>query len=204
MKTMKSTHVGLTVAALLIVMPFLVGWRGSDPDLALQPKSRIWASGTSNVKNFDCNAATMDITVQTNRPDAVHEVSIGTKAVGKVNLTVPVAAMDCNNGTMNGHMKDALKASDHPAIEFNLESYDLVSAASSMTVTLNGSLSIGGTSKPVTIAAQATDIGGGVLHLTGEYDVHMKDFGLKPPSLFMGTMKVDEKVQVHFDLLLKS
>jgi hypothetical protein len=32
----------------------------------------------------------------------------------------------------------------------------------------------------------------------------MKDYGVKPPSLMLGTMRVGEKVQVHFDLLLKS
>ena len=31
----------------------------------------------------------------------------------------------------------------------------------------------------------------------------MKEFGLKPPSLMMGTMKVDERVKVSFDLFLK-
>ena len=32
----------------------------------------------------------------------------------------------------------------------------------------------------------------------------MKDFGMKPPTLMLGTMKVAEKVTVNFDLLLKS
>jgi hypothetical protein len=201
---MITKHFRWAIVALVAITPVIVGWRAVEPDLTLQPKSRIWASGTSNVKDFDCNAAKMDVTVETNAPDAVHAVGVGQKAVGKVDLTVPVATMDCNNGTMNEHMKSALKAADHPVIEFKLESYDLVSGASNVAVTLNGTLDIGGTTKPVTIVAVATDIGGGVLHLTGEYDVHMKDFDLKPPSLMLGAMKVGEKVQVHFDLLLKS
>jgi hypothetical protein len=32
----------------------------------------------------------------------------------------------------------------------------------------------------------------------------MTDYGLKAPTLMMGTMKVDEKVKVGFDLFLKS
>lgn len=193
-----------TLTALAMLAPVVVGWRHAGPDLTVQPKSRIWASGTSNVKNFDCDAAKMNITVETNAPNPVHAVGVGQKAVGDVDLRVPVAAMDCNNGTMNEHMVSALKGGDHPTIEFKLASYDLVSGATNVAVTLNGTLQIGGTTKPVTIAAQATDIGDGVLHLVGEYDVHMKDFDLKPPSLMFGAMKVGEKVQVHFDLLLKS
>ncbi len=193
-----------TAFAVAIAVPALVAARMRDPDLALQPTSRIWVDGTSNVKDFECNAAKMDVVVQTNQPNAVHAVSAGNKAVGSVDVTVPVATMDCKNGTMNDHMREALKATDHPSIEFKLESYDLVKAADSVAVTVRGTLSIGGTTKPVTINAEARDAGGGVLHLAGEYDVHMKEFDLKPPSLMMGMMKVDEMVKVRFDLLLKS
>lgn len=201
---MITKHFQWTVAALALLTPLVVGWRRVEPDLTAQPKSRIWASGTSNVKDFECNAAKMNITVETNAPNAVHAVSLGQKAVGTVDVIVPVSTMDCNNGTMNDHMKSALKAADHPTIEFKLDSYDLVSGASNVSGTLQGTLQIGGTTKPVSIAAQATTSDDGVLHLTGEYDVHMKDFDLKPPSLMLGAMKVNEKVQVHFDLLLKS
>jgi polyisoprenoid-binding protein YceI len=194
------------IAVLAVATPFLIGWpmRERDPDLALQPTSRIWVNGTSNVKSFECTAAKIDVTVKTNRPDAVRAVGVGDKAVGKVDLTVPVATMDCKNGTMNDHMKEALLATDHPVIEFNLESYALLKAADSVGITLNGTLNIGGTARPVTIAAEAKDVGGGVLHVAGEYDVHMKDFGLKPPSLMLGTMRVNEMVKVHFDLLLRN
>ena len=31
----------------------------------------------------------------------------------------------------------------------------------------------------------------------------MKEYGVKPPSLMLGTMNVREKVKVRFDLLLR-
>jgi hypothetical protein len=33
--------------------------------------------------------------------------------------------------------------------------------------------------------------------------VKMTEYGLKPPTLMLGTMKVDELVKVNFNLLLK-
>jgi hypothetical protein len=42
------------------------------------------------------------------------------------------------------------------------------------------------------------------LRVTGKYELNMKDFGVKPPTLMLGTMRVGEKVTVNFDLLLKS
>jgi hypothetical protein len=32
----------------------------------------------------------------------------------------------------------------------------------------------------------------------------MTEFGLKPPTLMLGTMKVDERVTVGFDVVLKN
>jgi hypothetical protein len=32
----------------------------------------------------------------------------------------------------------------------------------------------------------------------------MTEFGLKPPTLMLGTMKVDEKLTVGFDVVLKN
>jgi hypothetical protein len=31
----------------------------------------------------------------------------------------------------------------------------------------------------------------------------MTEYGMKPPSLFLGTMRVRDRVQVHFDMVLK-
>ena len=175
---------------LVVAMPFLIGWHTRDPDLALQPKSRIWVNGTSNVRNFECKAAKIDVTVETNGPNAVHAVAAGDKAVGKVDLTVPVGTMDCGNGTMNGHMNEALKEKDHPEIEFRLVSYALVKAADSVARHTQRNAEHRRHDKTVTIAAERKDAADGVLRVTGEYELHMKDFGIKPPTLMLGTMRV--------------
>jgi hypothetical protein len=43
-----------------------------------------------------------------------------------------------------------------------------------------------------------------MLHVSGVYELRMTDYGLKPPSLMFGRIKVGETVKVGFDLLLKS
>ena len=57
--------------------------------------------------------------------------------------------------------------------------------------------------KAVSIPAQAADEAG-KLRVTGTYTVDMREYGLKPPSLMMGTMKVDPAIAVSFDLYLKN
>lgn len=192
------------LVSLAVIGSIAVAARNAEPPLTLQPASRIWVSGTSNVKNFECKAVKPDVTVETTESDAVSEIVKGEKAVGAVHLKVDVATMDCGSGTMNGHMKDAMKPKAHPDIEFTVASYELVKASDSVRVTLKGTLNINGEPKPVTIDAGAKNAGGDVLHLTGAYELNMKDYGVKPPSLMLGTMRVGDKVTVHFDLLLKS
>lgn len=170
--------------------------------LTLQPGSRLSFDGKSSVKDFTCKASTIEATVLTSTPDAASAIVAAEKSVTSVELRVPVAALDCDNGTMNGHMRNALDAKENPVIDFALRSYELADAAEGVTVTLTGTLTIRGEARPITFAAEATSAAG-ALRLVGVYELNMKDYGVKPPSLMLGTMKVREKVQVRFDLSLK-
>jgi hypothetical protein len=188
--------------ATIVLTPALIAWTTARSELAVQPQSRLWVQGTSTVRGYECKAARFDARVESG-PGAVGAVLAGEKAVSAVKLEVPVAEMDCGNGTMNDHMRKALKATEHPVITFQLASYELAKASDGVQVTLNGTLMIGGVEKPVVIASDVKEGADGTLHVVGAHDVMMKEFGLKPPSLMMGTMKVNERVKVHFDLLLK-
>jgi polyisoprenoid-binding protein YceI len=111
--------------------------------------------------------------------------------------------MECGNGTMNEHMKKALKVSEFPTIEFKLSSYDVTRGAEASTGTLKGTLTLGGVQKSISIPAEGkTDAG--ALHVTGSYELKMSDYDLKAPTLMFGRIKVRDAVNVKFDLLLKS
>jgi hypothetical protein len=43
----------------------------------------------------------------------------------------------------------------------------------------------------------------GALRVTGRYPMPMTQWGVQPPRLMMGTMKVGDTVTVNFDLLLQ-
>jgi len=170
--------------------------------LDLQPTSRLWISGTSTVRAFECTAATFDANVES-IPGATTAVLAGEKAVSAVEIRVNTERLDCKNGTMNEHMLKALKAKTNPTIVFKLASYDLAKQAEAVRVTLNGTLAMGGVEKPISLTANATEGTSGTLHVVGTHELRMTEWGLKPPTLMLGTMKVDERIKVGFDLLLK-
>jgi polyisoprenoid-binding protein YceI len=180
-----------------------LGWKSIDNGLTLTADSRLWIEGTSNVKNFKCTSKEVQATVDAGA-DAVRAVLGGEKAVTGVQLTVAEKSLDCGSGTMNGHMLEALKTKEHPDIGFKLVSYDLAAADSGRAGTLNGVLTINGVDKTIALPVKLTAGSAGELRVTGKYELDMKDYGVKPPSLMLGTMRVGEKVTVNFDLLLKS
>ena len=190
------------LATLIALAPAAVAWRSVGDPLALAPQSRLWIDGKSTVRKFSCKAGAFDVAVDA-APDAVAAVLAGQKAIRTVAVTVPAAKMECGNGTMNEHMWKALKIKDVPTIEFKLAAYDVAKGGPGVQGTLNGTLTLGGVTKTVAIPAQAADEAGR-LHVTGTYTLDMREYGLKPPSLMMGTMQVDPAVAVSFDLYLKN
>lgn len=190
----------LTAAAL----PVLVAWSAVDSPLRLQPASRLWVSGTSTVRSFECAAKTFDLNVDANAGSPVAAVLSGEKAVTTVTLRVNSDQLDCNNDKMNEHMLKALKAKEFADITFTIASYDLTKASEGATVALKGNLSLGGITKPITIEALVLPSPGGALKVSGLYPLHMTEFGLQPPKLMLGALKVNELVNVNFELLLKS
>ena len=200
---MSRAQVRATVA-LVMLFPALAAAPPRDAVLDLQPESRLWVAGTSTVRSFQCQAGAFDAKIESASADAVAAVLAGEKVVSRVEVTVPAEKLDCRNGTMNEHMRKALKAKEFPTVVFRASSYDLARTSDSVAVTLIGSLTLGGVEKPITVKAYAKAGDNGTLIVSGTREVRMTEFGLKPPTLMLGTMKVDEKITVGFDVVLKS
>ena len=186
------------------LVPAAVAFSYGSAPMELAPQSRLWVDGTSTVRSWSCKATTIDATIEASVPNASAAVLLGEKAVSEVDVRIPAAKLDCGNGKMNEHMLKALKASEHPTIAFKVTGYDIATGGAGVTGTLKGQLTLGGVTKPIAVIAAGSAGPGGALHVTGTHELVMTEYGLKPPSLMMGTMKVGEKVKVGFDLYLEN
>ena len=192
-----------TLLALAILVPASGAWTVANEQLVLQPQSRLWIDGTSTIRAFTCKAGEVNALVEVNGANAIPSLLTGEKGVKTVQVTVPAEKMDCGNGKMNDHMRNALKVTENPTITFNLTNYDVTKNAEGISGTINGTLDLGGVKKPISLQATGASEGG-MLHVNGVYELKMTDYGLKPPTLMFGRIKVGETVKVGFDLLLKS
>ena len=112
-------------------------------------------------------------------------------------VTVTVNNIECGDGTMNKHMRKALKAKDHPDIQFKTTQYTLNENGD--VVKAIGELTIAGVTKPVELDASLINSPQGGFQVDGKVDIQMKDYKVKPPSLLFGTLKVANDVTIKYN-----
>jgi polyisoprenoid-binding protein YceI len=187
------------LALMAVVVPVGIAWTAERAGLSLQPESKVWVEGTSSVRSYTCRADRVNGSIDTPSGASSVEIADLKSTVKGAEVSMTVAGLECGNGTMNGHLRKALKADASPKITYRITSFDV---AADGKMKLNGTLNIAGTDRPVSIDATAANEAG-KLRVRGSKQIKMTEFGVRPPTLMMGTMKVHDPVTVHFDVLLK-
>jgi polyisoprenoid-binding protein YceI len=184
------------VLGCLVVVPALAA--AALAPLSLQPGSRVWVDGTSTTRAWHCESTRGEGSAAAATTDLAQLGS-----VSRAEITVPIASLDCRNTTMNGHMRNALKAATAPEIRFRASSVQVTpSGADAGTAVMEGMLSMGGQDHPVTVNATVAREDG-QLRVRGSKRLVMTEWGLRPPSLMLGTMRVSPNVTVGFDVVLR-
>lgn len=198
-----SSRTGRVAAAAVVtlLLPVMLGSLTVDPDsvVALVVESgTVKVSGTSNVHDWTCNAKRFDADFQVRRQDGGDLPSRVTRA----GVTIPVEALDCGDGQMDGNLRKALRADAHPTITFEMTAHEMVPTPlkpGSFQVLAKGTLTIAGSAQPIELTVDGT-VEGDRLRIHGSYRMAMSDFGVKPPTAMLGLMKTGDTVTVEFDL----
>jgi len=167
--------------------------------LAVNADSKLWIEGGSNLHGWSCKASSIDATIDV---DEAFLKSASPTLLKKVQVKVPVRNLKCGHGGMDNNLYKALKADDAPDISYILGSFDVVPAGDAFTVKSVGTLKIAGTEKTVNMDVTATKLADGSIRADGELPLLMTDFGVKPPTAMLGTLRTDNKVTVKFTLLV--
>jgi polyisoprenoid-binding protein YceI len=116
-------------------------------------------------------------------------------------LQIPVNTFTSDKDGLTKQMFKAMKADKHPTITFRLGSYTVEATAGGATVKPKGTLTVAGIERPIDVVLEVTEQAGR-LHVRGTRDLLMTEFGIKPPTMFMGMLKTDDKVTITFELQL--
>lgn len=157
--------------------------------LTAQSAVDFTVSGNSTIRGWTCTV-----------PGAA-EVTPGSAAaapgfqagVQAATLTVQVADFQCPDDEMREHLLEAMRAQEFPTITFRLDSYE----ASGQGAVANGSLTILDSTRPVTFPISLTPAGSGV-QIEGELPLDMTQWGVEPPVVMLGMLRVRPRIRIQF------
>jgi len=190
----------------LIPLMTVLAWAGvaaAQPAVELQPGAELAIDGKSTVRDFTCHA--QEVKAQLTPGNAEGSLALAQLggALRAVQLEIPVAKLDCANETMNEHMLKALLAAQHPTIRFRMSGYEVGAVKDGQVLLrIKGELTMAGTTRPVELQASGKAGLDGELRVRGRYTLRMTEWGVKPPTLMLGAMKVFDPVVIRFDFTL--
>ena len=161
---------------------------------AAQPSTvEFTVSGTSTIRGWTCTVSgTAEVAPGASTPAPGFADGVRTAA-----LTVPVAEFECPDETMTEHLLEAMKPAEFPEITFELESYETAGGS----VQANGALTIQAATHPVSIPISLTPSGAGV-EMAGEVSLDMTAYGVEPPVVMLGLLRVRPQVRIQFEGLV--
>ena len=153
-------------------------------------------SGTSTMHPYTVSTKTLKVTSGIAGAADVKAL-LQPDALQNFAVQIPVNTFVSDKDGLTKQMAKALKADKHPVITFKLTGYTVEAA----TIKANGTLTVAGVEKPIDIALDVKEQAG-ALHVRGSRELLMTTFGVKPPTMFMGMLKTDDKVTIKFELQL--
>jgi hypothetical protein len=181
----------LTSLFLGVSMPAL-----ADPVKATRVEVSL--DGKSTVRDFSCRAKSA--LVQLTDAAAAEGAKLDQALLGAT-LAIAVTDLECGDNTMNDHLRNAMEAKKFKEIRFKVTAVTAEPKAEAFPVKLKGELTMHGQTLPAEVVMTGRPTANGV-RLEGKHSVKMTEWGVKPPSLFFGTMNVRDTVVVKFDLTL--
>lgn len=152
-------------------------------------------SGTSTVRSWSCPADGVTKVVAATAGQPVPGFARG---VQSIEVTVPVKAIACEEPLMLEHLRETMNEKTFPQSVYRLDRYELAGADAAKAT---GTLTIAGVTKPIALDLQLAPAPPG-LRAHGETIIDLTQFGLKPPVIFDGLLKVGKDIRVKFDAVL--
>jgi polyisoprenoid-binding protein YceI len=169
----------------------LVGLALGQPAAVAAQQSTVefTVSGSSTIRGWSCSV-TGTAQVTTGSSPAARGFAEGVQAAA---LTVPVSAFVCPEDEMREHLLEAMRAEEFPEITFRLEGYE----ASGQGAVATGSLTILDDTRPVSFPVSLTPSGSGV-QIEGELGLDMTTYGVEPPVVMLGLLRVRPQIRIEF------
>ena len=168
--------------------------------LAVRPDSRLWIEGSSNLRDWSCEATALEASVDVDAALSENESPENIAQLRRVKVRVPVSALKCGRSQMDRIMYRALKVDDEPDCRQILGSFDVVDTDSDGEFSLLGTLRVAGRENAVRLDVDVEQLADGTLRAQGALPILMTDYGINPPTALLGVIRTENRIVVKFDL----
>ena len=189
--------------AFLPVKPDSLKVERSSFSYTIDPESKLYLEGSSNVVDFTCHCTS---SLQGGRFTMIGQGN-GFTFLNST-LKVPVEALDCGNRTMNKDMYEALSADKHPLVEIQLLSvkahdhklFGECHEWEDLQARLR--LTIAGEAREMIMHVRGTHLGYQRYRFVGAKPIYLTNFNIEPPRAMLGAIRVDNCITINMDLVL--
>lgn len=167
--------------------------------------STLTFNGDASVNDFSVTAEMIEGAVsfffesEGNQP-----VLIDSAANGQV--TIPVKSMKGGNFLFNQDMYGALNAKEYPNIRFMLNNLNTLQVDSisneALAFEATGDLTISGSTRVISFNIVTSPARENRLQVRGNTNLLMSDFDIQPPKKVFGALKVEDKIEIKFNIVL--
>jgi polyisoprenoid-binding protein YceI len=196
MKTILGLAIGTMTVALSIA---------GMAQTALSPTETLTVFGDSSLHKW--KLATKNVaTTYALDGDASTDIADAIKAAKVKNFEVRIAVADLKSGEsgLDKNMRAAMRTDKYPEVVYKLAHYELAKSTDStnLLAKTTGDLTIAGRTQTVRMDVEFA-LGSRRTAAKGSFTLNMSDYGIKPPTLMLGTIKVRDPVTIRFDVSLK-
>jgi polyisoprenoid-binding protein YceI len=167
--------------------------------LGVRPDSRLWLEGSSNVRDWRCDATSLDASIDIDR--AAEQA--GETRVRRVQVRVPTYSLTCGRSQMDHIMYKALHVDDEPDCRQIIGRFEVVTDDDAQqSLVMQGTLRVAGRERVVRVPVQLEELPDGTMRARGSLPILMTDYGISPPTALFGVLRTENRIVVKFDLLV--
>ena len=181
-----------TKSTILLLCMAVAALAATADRFAATNGSVVKIEGTSSLHNWTMQGTTIQGEISAPLPD-------NWNAPAKAVVTIPVTTIKSEHAKMDKLMAEALKAKAHPEIRYEMTAATPKSAtAAAFVLETKGRLTIAGVTRDLAMDVQGSRNADGRYTLAGTAPIKMTNFGVKPPTAMLNTIKTGEDVKVTF------
>ncbi|HEX6224316.1 MAG TPA: YceI family protein [Chryseolinea sp.] len=168
--------------------------------LAVHPSSTLAIHGKTNVNTYECSISEYNGTDTLSLKAKRGKGAVFTK--GQVQLKA--SEFDCGMKLMTKDFGETIKADQYPFITIDFISFERMPHYELSEEKFMGKLtiSIADVKTPMDVRCGIVKGEDGFIHLRGSHKMKFSDFNLTAPSRMLGAVKVEERINVNFHLVL--